>query len=41
MPLSPTQAAILVAAQNHPKLLVVPPRLAPGPREPIRKSLLG
>jgi hypothetical protein len=40
MALSPTQAAILAAALQHPDRLAVPPRLAPAPRQAIRKSLL-
>jgi hypothetical protein len=41
MALSPAQAAILAAAQQHPHQLVTPPaRLAPAPRDAIRKSLL-
>ena len=36
-----TQAAILAAALQHPQQLVAPPaRLAPAPRDAIRKSLL-
>jgi hypothetical protein len=42
MTLSPTQAAILAAAAQHPQHLIgPPPKLAPAPREAIRKSLLG
>jgi hypothetical protein len=38
---TPTQAAILAAALQHPHQLVAPPaRLAPAPRDAIRKSLL-
>jgi hypothetical protein len=40
MALSPTQAAILAAALQHPEQLVAPPRLAPAPLEAIRDSLL-
>ncbi|MBY0338446.1 MAG: DUF3489 domain-containing protein [Acetobacteraceae bacterium] len=41
MTLSPTQAALLAAAQQHPQRLVAPPeRLPPAPRDAIRKSLL-
>jgi hypothetical protein len=40
MALSPTQAAIIAAALQHPDRLVVPPRLPPAPREAIRKSFL-
>lgn len=41
MTLSPAQAAILAAGQQHPRHLVAPPaRLAPAPRDAIRKSLL-
>ncbi|MBL6081909.1 hypothetical protein JMJ56_28395 [Belnapia sp. T18] len=38
---TPTQAAILAAALQHPQHLVAPPaRLAPAPRDAIRNSLL-
>ena len=38
---TPTQAAILAAALQHPQHLVTPPvRLAPAPRDAIRRSLL-
>ena len=38
---TPTQAAILAAALRHPQHLVTPPaRLAPAPRDAIRRSLL-
>jgi len=41
MSLSPTQAAILAAAAQHPERLAAPPpKLAPAPRDAIRKSLL-
>lgn len=41
MSLTSTQAAILAAALRHPQHLVAPPaRLAPAPRDAIRKSLL-
>ena len=38
---TPTQAAILAAALQHPRHLIAPPaRLAPAPRDAIRRSLL-
>jgi hypothetical protein len=38
---TPTQAAILAAALQHSRHLVIPPvRLAPAPRDAIRRSLL-
>ena len=38
---TPTQAAILAAALQHTQHLVTPPaRLAPAPRDTIRRSLL-
>src|SRR4051794_34732383 len=38
---TPTQAAILAAALQHPQNLVTPPvRLGPAPRNAIRRSLL-
>jgi hypothetical protein len=41
MTLSPTQAAILSAAARHPERLAAPPpKLAPAPRDAVRKSLL-
>ena len=41
MTLSPIQAALLGAAQQHPQRLIAPPdRLPPAPRDAIRKSLL-
>jgi hypothetical protein len=41
MTLSPTQAAILSAAARHPERLAAPPpKLAPTPRDAVRKSLL-
>jgi hypothetical protein len=41
MTLTPTQAAIFAAALQHPQHLVAPPaRLAPAPRDAIRRSLL-
>ncbi len=38
---TPTQASILAAALQHPQHLIAPPaRLAPAPRDAIRRSLL-
>lgn len=42
MKLTDTQMAILTAAAQHPERLAAPPaKLAPAPREAIRRSLLG
>ena len=40
MMLSPTQAAVLSATQHPEHLAIPPPKLAPAPRDAVRKDLL-